>query len=165
MYGGVANTLKVELETWQEDILYTCSITIFSVNPALSQKTDSCLTPLSWCESPESPRHQESKSLPGPDRDDICWNMPQSGGRTCQYHIQWLGMKPTRVEVWGHRPTSKILTQNCSCLKYIQGQRVEQRLKERPPRDCPTWGSIPYTVIKPRHYCGWQEVLADRSLI
>jgi hypothetical protein len=26
-------------------------------------------------------------------------------------------------------------------------------------------GSIPYTVIKPRHYCGCQQVLADRSLI
>jgi hypothetical protein len=32
-------------------------------------------------------------------------------------------------------------------------------------RDCPTWGSIPYTDTKPRHYCGCQEVLADRSLI
>ena len=26
----------------------------------------------------------------------------------------------------------------CSCLKEIQGQRVEQRLKERPSRDCTT---------------------------
>jgi hypothetical protein len=26
-------------------------------------------------------------------------------------------------------------------------------------------GSIPYTVHKPRHYCGCQQVLADRSLI
>jgi hypothetical protein len=24
---------------------------------------------------------------------------------------------------------------------------VEQRLKERPPRDCPTWGFNQYTVI------------------
>ena len=47
----------------------------------------------------------------------------------------------------------------------IQSQSVEQRLKERPSRDCFTWGSIPYAVIKPRHYCGCQEVLADRSLI
>ena len=42
---------------------------------------------------------------------------------------------------------------------------VEQRLKETPPRDSPIWGSIPYTVTKPRHYCGCQEVHADRSLI
>jgi hypothetical protein len=42
---------------------------------------------------------------------------------------------------------------------------VEQRLKERPSRDCPTWGSIPYIVPKPAGYCGCWEVLADRSLI
>jgi hypothetical protein len=30
---------------------------------------------------------------------------------------------------------------------------------------CPTWRSIPYTATKPRHYCGCQQVLADRSLI
>jgi hypothetical protein len=47
----------------------------------------------------------------------------------------------------------------------IQRQSVEPRLKEWPSRDCPTWGSIPYTVSKPRHYCGCQQVLADRSLI
>jgi len=42
---------------------------------------------------------------------------------------------------------------------------VEQRLKERPSRDCPTWGSITCAVTKPRHYCRCQERLADRSLI
>jgi hypothetical protein len=31
------------------------------------------------------------------------------------------------VDRWGHLPFSKILTQNCPCLKEIQGQRVEQR--------------------------------------
>jgi len=45
----------------------------------------------------------------------------------------------------------------------IKRQSVEQRLKERPSRD--TWGFVPYTVTKPRHYCICQEVLADRSLI
>jgi hypothetical protein len=44
-------------------------------------------------------------------------------------------------------------------------QSVEQRLKERPSRDWPTWGSIPYTATKPRVYCGCWEVLADGSLI
>jgi hypothetical protein len=44
-------------------------------------------------------------------------------------------------------------------------QSVEQRLKERPSRDCPTWGCIPYTVAKPGFYCGCWEVLADGSLI
>jgi hypothetical protein len=28
-----------------------------------------------------------------------------------------------------------------------------------------TWGSIPHADIKPRYYCGCQEVLADRSLM
>jgi hypothetical protein len=32
-------------------------------------------------------------------------------------------------------------------------------------RDCPTWGSISYTVTKHRHYYGCQQVLADRSMI
>jgi hypothetical protein len=47
----------------------------------------------------------------------------------------------------------------------IRGQNVEQRLKERLPRDCSAWGSIPYIVTKPRHYYGCQEVHADRGLI
>jgi hypothetical protein len=47
----------------------------------------------------------------------------------------------------------------------IRRQSVEQRLKERPSRDCPTWESIPYIVTKCRHYYECQELLADRSLI
>jgi hypothetical protein len=58
----------------------------------------------------------------------------------------------TSVEGWGHPSISKILTQNCSCLKEIQGQRVEQRLKKKPFRVCPTLGSIPHADTKPRHY-------------
>ena len=34
-------------------------------------------------------------------------------------------------------PISKILTQNCSSLKEIQGQRVEQRLKKGHPKTVP----------------------------
>jgi hypothetical protein len=45
--------------------------------------------------------------------------------------------------------------------EQIRRQSVEQRLKERPPRDCLTGGSNPYTVTKYRHYCGCQEVYAD----
>jgi hypothetical protein len=40
-----------------------------------------------------------------------------------------------------------------SC-EEIWRQSMEQRLKERPFRDCPIWGSIPYTVTKHRPYCG-----------
>jgi hypothetical protein len=54
--------------------------------------------------------------------------------------------------------------QNIHRSKY-RDKGVEQRLKERPSRHCPTCGFIPYTVTKPRHYCGCQEVHADRSLI
>ena len=54
------------------------------------------------------------------------------------------------------RKGNKILTEKM--------QSVEQRLKERPSGDCPTWGFMSYTVTKPRHYCGCQKVHADRSL-
>ena len=53
------------------------------------------------------------------------------------------------VEGWGHLPISKFLTQNCSCPKEMQGQKMEQRQKERPSRDCPTLGSIPSEDMKP----------------
>jgi hypothetical protein len=49
----------------------------------------------------------------------------------------------------GHLLISKFLTQKGSWLKEIWGQSVEQRLKERPSRDCPTWGSITYTNPNP----------------
>jgi hypothetical protein len=39
---------------------------------------------------------------------------------------------------WDQPLISKFLTQKGSCLKEIGGQSVELRLKERPPRDCPT---------------------------
>ena len=48
--------------------------------------------------------------------------------------------------------------------KEIQRQSVEQRLNERPSRDCHTWGSIPFSVNKSIHYCGCQEELANRNL-
>ena len=32
-------------------------------------------------------------------------------------------------------------------------KKMEQNLKERPSRDCPTLGSSPYTDTKPQHYC------------
>jgi hypothetical protein len=42
---------------------------------------------------------------------------------------------------------------------------MEHRPKEKPFRDCPTWGSVPYTVAEPGCYCGFWKVLADGSLI
>jgi hypothetical protein len=37
--------------------------------------------------------------------------------------------------------------------KELQRQSSELRCKEVPCRDCPTWGSIPYTITKPRYVC------------
>jgi hypothetical protein len=41
----------------------------------------------------------------------------------------------------------------------------ELRWKEGTSRDFPTQGSIPYATTKPRHYCIFQQDLADRTLI
>ena len=49
--------------------------------------------------------------------------------------------------------------------KELQRRSMEQKLKVWPYRDCPIWGYIPYIVTKSRHYCGCQQVLAERSLI
>jgi hypothetical protein len=57
------------------------------------------------------------------------------------------------------RRGNKILTggnTETKCGAETEGKAI-QRL--------PHLGSIPYTVTKPRHYCGCQEVHADRSLI
>jgi hypothetical protein len=34
-----------------------------------------------------------------------------------------------------------------------------------PSRDCPNWGTILYTITKPRHYCICQQDFANRTLI
>jgi hypothetical protein len=57
------------------------------------------------------------------------------------------------VEGWHHPSISNILTLIYSCVREMQGQRVEQRLKERPSRDHCTWRFIPSADTKPRHYC------------
>jgi hypothetical protein len=57
-------------------------------------------------------------------------------------HVETIGTGEAwpPIEGWGSPTLLKILTQKCSCLKETQRQSVEQRLKERPFRDCPTWG-------------------------
>ena len=69
------------------------------------------------------------------------------------------------VEEWNHLPISKFLTQQCSCPKERQGQKMEQKRKERSSRDHPTQGSIPSADTKPRHYCCCQEAFADKNLV
>jgi hypothetical protein len=53
-------------------------------------------------------------------------------------------------------PSSKFLTQNCSSLKAMKGQKLEQRL--------PHLGSISCTGTTPQQYYCCHAVLADRSL-
>jgi hypothetical protein len=56
--------------------------------------------------------------------------------------------------------------QNTQGSKYGDKVLSRELRKERPSRNCPTRAvSISYTVTKPRHYCGRQEVVADRRLI
>jgi hypothetical protein len=50
----------------------------------------------------------------------------------------------------------KILMGGCTetkCGAETEGKTIQST----------TWGSIPYKVTKPRHYCGCQQVLADRA--
>jgi hypothetical protein len=58
-------------------------------------------------------------------------------------------------------PISKILTKNCSHLKEMQGQRVEQRLKERPSRDGPISSTDPTLLLMPRSACSQES---DRAV-
>ena len=53
------------------------------------------------------------------------------------------------VEEWGYSLISKFLTQKYSCQKEEQGQQMEQRLKEGPSRDCPSWKSTMSANTKP----------------
>ena len=49
-------------------------------------------------------------------------------------------------------------------LEEIQRQRVKQKLKERPSRDCSLWESIPYTDTKPRHFVDAKKCLLTEAL-
>jgi hypothetical protein len=65
-------------------------------------------------------------------------------GKTTFSRYAWLP-----IEGWGHSPISKILMQNFSFLKEMQGHKMDQRLKERPSRDCTTVEFIPSADINP----------------
>jgi hypothetical protein len=62
------------------------------------------------------------------------------------------------------RHGNKIFTGAKMETKY--GTETEGKAIHRlPPLHTHTPPRIPYTVVKQRHYCGCQKVLADRSLI
>jgi hypothetical protein len=56
-------------------------------------------------------------------------------------------------------------TENKIPLEGVTETKFGAKMKERPSRDCPTQGSIPYTTTKPRQYCICQKDFADRTLI
>jgi hypothetical protein len=74
------------------------------------------------------------------------------GERTFRDHPQHIAR--TLVEGQGLPLISKFLTQKCSCSKEEQGPKKEQKLKEGPSEDCPSWRTIlstdtnPYTVAE-----------------
>jgi hypothetical protein len=43
---------------------------------------------------------------------------------------------------------SEFLTQNCSFLKELQGQKMEKKPRERRSSDCPNWRSISWGDTK-----------------
>jgi hypothetical protein len=73
----------------------------------------------------------------------------KEGWGTCRHHIQRLGKAPDQG--MGLPPHLQILNPEGFLSKGNTGIKNEQRLKERPSRDCPTWESIPYIDTKPRN--------------
>jgi hypothetical protein len=71
------------------------------------------------------------------------------------------------VPGWEMGPPTYLQNFNPEFLLYKvnTGTKSGAETEKRPSRDCPIWGSIPYTVTKPRHYCWCQIVLAYGSLI
>ena len=99
----------------------------------------------------ESPRCQGSKRFPGLNRDDISWNAQQREERTYRDHIQWIGP----ASGWGMGPLTHLKNFNPELFlsKENTGTKSRQRPKERPSRDCPTYGSIPSVDTSSQHYC------------
>ena len=68
---------------------------------------------------------------------------------------------------WRDRVTnlqSKILTQNCSCLKELQGQKWRRDSRKGGPMIVPNLGSNSWRGTKARHYYQCFDVLTDSSL-
>jgi len=65
----------------------------------------------------------------------------------------------------GHPSISKNLTQKCSCPKKEQNKNMEQRLKEGPTGDCPTWRNHPVYSQETQHCCCVQVALGDSKLV
>jgi len=62
-------------------------------------------------------------------------------------------MKPKKEEDQNVNASFLLRRENKILTEEIQGQGMEQGLKKRSSKDCPTWGYIPYAVTQPSHYC------------
>ena len=99
------------------------------------------------------------------------WDLPVTKEHTryavteyARYNLQTIwSSRSWKTKVWMLQSFLEGVTKYS--WEIIQRQSVEKKLKEKSSRDFPHWGSIPYTITKPRHCCGCEEVLADRSLI
>ena len=54
-----------------------------------------------------------------------------------------------QVEGWSCHPTVKTLTQTCSCLKKLQGKKLEKSMRERRSSDRPKLGSSAHGGLGP----------------
>ena len=108
-----------------------------------------------------------NKRITGPYGDDIRWNPQQRGESTCRNHIQRLGIGSG----WkmGALPFSKILTQNCSCWKEIQGQKSRAESEGKAIQRLPHMWIYPICshqaqalLLMPTNAC-WEEPDIDVS--
>jgi hypothetical protein len=88
-----------------------------------------------------------TQKLPGPRIDFSC-NAQRRGRKNL-----WRSPPVDRLSPWmrdgATHPSQSVLMQKCSCPKKEQGQNMEQRLKEGPIRNSPTWGYIICADTKP----------------
>jgi hypothetical protein len=103
------------------------------------------------------------------------WSNPVTKEHTwCALIEKWIlaqKLRISKIQFTDHMKLSKKEDQSMDALvllrrgnKIFKGENMETKCGAETEGKA-TWGSIPYTDTKPRHYCRCQEVLADRSLI
>ena len=106
------------------------------------------------CDTLKKWKHEkniELTRLTGLNVDGPIQNVQHKGDRTLRDQPQWIGMFPT----WGKGPVTHLKIFNLELFpsKEKLGQKMNQRLKERPSRDCLPWDPshqqtlIPDTIV------------------
>jgi hypothetical protein len=87
-------------------------------------------------------------------------NRGQGGDTTWRDHLQKICM----VTSWGMCPLTHLKNFNTELFlsKGNTGTEMQQRLKERPTRDCPTLGSIQIKDTIAWHCCWYHNILQTR---